>query len=87
MPKGTRALILSLLATDALALLASQALVRFTGGRLLAEPPAILQTASGHLLVAAVLDSLAVLKAVNRSLEDGGRIVPVEYPLPCLSRC
>jgi predicted dehydrogenase len=43
------------------------------------EPP------PGHL--EAVLDSLAVLEAVDRSLEDGGRLVPVEYPLPCLSHC
>jgi predicted dehydrogenase len=43
------------------------------------EPP------PGHL--EAVLDSLAVLEAVDRSLEDGGRLMPVEYPLLCLSRC
>ena len=55
MPKGTRALILGLLAADALVLLTIQALVRFAGARLLAEPPAILETAGGHLLVAAVL--------------------------------
>jgi predicted dehydrogenase len=39
----------------------------------------------GHL--EAVLDSLAVLEAVDRSLEEDGRLVPVEYPLPCLSHC
>jgi predicted dehydrogenase len=39
----------------------------------------------GHL--EAVLDSLAVLNAIDRSLEEGGRLVPVEYPLPCLSHC
>jgi len=39
----------------------------------------------GHL--EAVLDSLAVLEAVDRSLQEGGGLVPVEYPLPCLSRC
>jgi predicted dehydrogenase len=43
------------------------------------EPP------SGHL--EAALDSLAVLEAVDRSLEEGGRFVPVEYLLPCLSHC
>jgi len=55
MPKGTRALILGLLAADALVLLASQALVRLTGNRLLAEPPAILEGASGHLLASMAL--------------------------------
>jgi predicted dehydrogenase len=43
------------------------------------EPP------DGHL--GAALDSLAVLEALDRSLEDGGRLATVEYPLPCLSHC
>jgi lipopolysaccharide/colanic/teichoic acid biosynthesis glycosyltransferase len=55
MPKGARALILGLLAADALVLLASQALVRFAGGRLLTAPPAILETAGGHLLASVAL--------------------------------
>jgi lipopolysaccharide/colanic/teichoic acid biosynthesis glycosyltransferase len=55
MPKGTRALILGLLAADAMVLLTTQALVRLAGGRLLAEPPVIVERGVGHLLVAAVL--------------------------------
>jgi lipopolysaccharide/colanic/teichoic acid biosynthesis glycosyltransferase len=72
MPKGARALILGLLAADALVLLATQALVRFAGGRLLAEPPAILETAGGHLLVAAVLTAyLQGVFALNNLYHPG----------------
>ena len=38
----------------------------------------------GHL--EAALGSLAVLEAVDRSLEEGGRVIAVEYASPCLSR-
>jgi lipopolysaccharide/colanic/teichoic acid biosynthesis glycosyltransferase len=72
MPKGTRALILGLLAADALVLLATQALVRFAGCRLLAEPPAILETDGGHLLVAAVLTAyLQGVFALNNLYRPG----------------
>ncbi len=72
MPKGTRALILGLLAADALVLLTTQALVRLAGGRLLAEPPAILERGGGHLLVAAVLTAYVQgIFAINNLYHPG----------------
>jgi predicted dehydrogenase len=56
--------------------LVAQARVFIDAARLGRPPP-------GHL--EAVLDSLAVLEAVDRSLAEGGRLVPVEYPSLCLS--
>ena len=55
MPKGTRRLIMGLLAADALVLLAGQSVVRLAGHGLLSEPPAALQVPGGDLLASAAL--------------------------------